>query len=135
MVRLLAGREHSRAELRRKLSGRFASTELEPVLDDLAERGLQSDRRFAEAYAAMRQSRGYGPLAIRAELKQRGVDAALIASALDALDPDWLAQMRGLSERKFGADPPADRKQMARRGRFLAQRGFPADLIHQLLRD
>jgi regulatory protein len=136
-VRLLAAREHSRAELQRKLAARFAAAELDAVLDDLTQRGLQSDQRFATAYARMRQDRGYGPLAIRHELQQRGVDTALIGLALDELEQEleggWPGQLQQLHERKFGQGRPQDYKETARRGRYLAQRGFAADMIHRLL--
>ncbi len=133
VVRLLAAREHSRTELERKLVGRYAEDVLSEILDELAERGLQSDQRFAEAYARMRQNKGYGSLAIVFELKQRGVSADLIESALETLDQDWLERLRQLHERKYGADLPDDYKEAARRGRFFTQRGFPGDLIRRFL--
>ncbi|MBF0254932.1 MAG: regulatory protein RecX [Gammaproteobacteria bacterium] len=133
-VRLLAAREHSRAELARKLAARFAPEALAAVLDDLSQRGLQSDQRFAEQYLRMRANRGYGPLAIRHELQQRGISADLVSQVMDALDLDWAEQLRQVHERKFGAELPQDYKESGRRGRFLAQRGFSADLIHSLLK-
>ncbi len=135
-MRLLAGREHSRAELIAKLARRgFDADELARVLEDLAERGLQSDARFAEQFVAARMRRGSGPLRIRAELRQRGIAEDLIASELD-IDPEvWLAGLRRVHERKYGSSPPGDRKDLARRIRFLESRGFPGELIQRLLRE
>ena len=120
-MRLLAGREHSRAELVAKLAQRgFSADALEPVLDDLSGRGMR---------------RGAGPLKIRAELRQRGVAEELIARELD-IDPEvWLERLRLVHERKFGRAPPSDRKDMARRIRFLESRGFSGELIQRLLRE
>jgi regulatory protein len=75
-VRLLARREHSRAELVRKLAARGAPAELaDEVLDSLAARRLQSDERYAESLVTSRIGRGQGPVRIRRELAERGVGA------------------------------------------------------------
>ena len=135
-MRLLAGREHSRSELIAKLARRgFGAEELKPVLEDLVERGLQSDARFAEQFVAARVRRGSGPLRIRAELRRRGVAEELIARELES-DPEvWLERLRAVHERKFGTAPPGDRKDLARRIRFLESRGFNGELIQRLLRE
>jgi regulatory protein len=133
-LRLLAGREHSRAELRRKLTGRGYPAELtDRVLAALEKRGLLSERRYAESYIASRQRRGYGPLRIRAELRERGIETAEIESRLDPGDEQWWGIMLEIAERRFGAEPPGDRREQGRRGRFLQQRGFPPAMIRRLL--
>jgi len=134
---LLAAREHTRAELRRKLGGRREATPeaVEAVLDALAARGLQSDARYAEQYLAMRVARGYGPVRIRAELRERGVESALIDDWLDERDPAWRERLRAVACKRFGAAAPADYKERARRARFLEQRGFGTELIRRELFD
>ena len=47
---LLARREHSRAELVRKLAAEGSAEEIDMVLSQLEQRGLLSDARCAEAY-------------------------------------------------------------------------------------
>jgi len=133
-VRLLASREHSRKELERKLlSKSHAADDVEQVLDQLAAQGLQSDARYAEAYIHSRIQRGYGPLRIRAELKERGVSGGLIAGYLSD-DPDlWREQLQDTHDRKYGSSRTTDRKEQAKRGRFLAHRGFSGEMISQLL--
>jgi len=133
---LLARREHSRFELRRKLSDAAAEPgELDAVLDDLAAAGLQSDRRYAESFVRSRIERGQGPLRIRKELRQRGVEAALAEQALAEAEVDWDARLRDVHRKRFGSTPPADRREQARQARFLAQRGFPDAAIRDLLTD
>ena len=105
------------------------------VLDDLAAQGLQSDERFAEAYVNQRVERGYGPLHIRAELRERGIDGALAARWLDDVDRPWGEILGQVLAGRFGAAPAADRKEVARRARYLERRGFPADLIRRRLFD
>ena len=136
-VGLLARREHSRAELVRKLTARgYMTTDIEPLLDRLAAQRLQSDERFTASYVRMRSGRGYGPQRIRAELRERGVDPELIERAcagrchLDAgadmprIDDIW--------RRKFAGHLPQDYRERARQMRFLQQRGFPLSEIHAL---
>jgi regulatory protein len=133
-VRLLATREHSRAELRRKLTARGGeASAVEGVLDALAERRLQSDARYAEQYVAQRAARGYGPARIRAELRERGIDDAVIADWLDERDPVWKERIAEVARKRFGAAGPADFGDRARRARFLEYRGFGAELIRRVL--
>ncbi|MCB1866498.1 MAG: regulatory protein RecX [Chromatiales bacterium] len=135
-VRLLARREHSRRELARKLAERgHDSAVVEAVLDDLAAEGLLDEARFAEVYARMRVERGYGPLAIRAQLRERGIGDELIEAALAGWsDADWFEQLRAVARRRFGAALPTDNRERARRMRALAARGFPESLVRRLFR-
>ena len=74
-------------------------------------------------------------LRIRSELRLRGVAEDLIARELDIAPEVWLERLRLVHERKYGSVPPADRKDLARRIRFLESRGFGAELIQRLLRE
>jgi regulatory protein len=133
-IRLLASREHSRAELARKLATRFGRSALvEDVLDGLQSRELLSERRFVEHYIAQRHRKGFGPLRIRAELSERGVSDEQVESGFDVAAIDWEDALSAAAEQKFGAAPAADRRSLARRGRFLEQRGFPISLIRRYL--
>jgi regulatory protein len=105
------------------------------VLDALAACGLQSDARYVEQYVAMRAARGYGPVRIRAELRERGVDGLLIDEWLDERDPAWRERLRAVARKRFGTAAPADFRDRARRARFLEQRGFGAELIRRDLFD
>ena len=131
-VHLLSMREHSRLELERKLLHRFDMAVVQQVLQDLEQQGLQSDARFAEQYVHSRRNKGYGPLRIRLELVERGIADELISTWLDA-DLDWRRVMLEVAERKFGVSPPADRKELAKRGRSLSCRGFPSWMISEYL--
>lgn len=133
-LRRLARREHSRAELTRKLSADFAVEEpVAQVLDELAATGAQSDARVAEALVASGVRRGHGPLRIRRELAERGIDADLVQHALTASAVDWPAVAAQVCARKFGDGPAPDWPERARRARFLQYRGFGADAIEAVL--
>ncbi|RRQ22719.1 regulatory protein RecX [Thiohalobacter thiocyanaticus] len=136
LVELLARREHSRLELRRKLEQRgYGFDEVEPVLADLTAQGLQSDARFAEHYARDREQRGYGPVRIRMELRERGVDETLIETALAELGVDWFAAARAARHKRFGSGVPDEFRDRARQLRFLQNRGFDAEQCRAALED
>jgi len=133
-MNLLARREQSRRELEQKLVRRFGKPELvDRVLQDLADEGLQSDRRFAESFLRQRIARGQGPLRIRQEVRQRGIDDAEINAALVSEAPDWFALAERVYRHKFGDTPPADIKEKARRCRFMQYRGFTSEHFQHLL--
>ncbi len=135
-VKLLASREHSRYELRRKLVARHPDGALvDAVLDDLTGRCLLDDERFAESYVAQRTRKGYGPVRIRAELAERGIEGALAECWLEAASDRWTELLADVAHRKFGDAPAEDMRALSKRGRFLEQRGFPVSLIRRYLDD
>lgn len=122
---LLARREHSYAELLRKLQQRGASREMAEIeLDRLQEEGLLSDERFCEAYVHARSQRGYGPLRLREELRQRGVAEGLIERELQSAERDWPALARVAFAKRFPEGPATDIRERARQQRFMQYRGF-----------
>ena len=153
---LLARREHARSELQTKLQRRFDDAALvSRVLDDLAAENLQSDARYAESLLRQRLDRGYGPVRIRQEMRERGVAQERMLAALEAVDPDWYEAATLAFQRKFGpacALQPEDPgespschsrreaqqlrlKEKARRMRFMQYRGFLPEHFRHLLED
>ena len=131
---LLARREHSEFELRHKLRGRyFPDAVIDAVVIELADQGLLSDQRFAEAYARGRFERGYGPLRIGTELRERGVSGDLIRQMLDALSPFWVESAARQRSKRFGCQLPSGYRERAAQMRFLQQRGFTLDQIQAVL--
>jgi regulatory protein len=134
-VELLARREHSARELAAKLEARgHAAADVAETLAALAGKSLLSDERFCESFVHQRIARGYGPLRIRHELRQRGVADEMIEATFAALDVDWAARLAEVRRRKFGAKLPAGMREQARQGRFLQQRGFSTEAIRRLFR-
>jgi regulatory protein len=122
---MLTRREHSRGELERKLEAMGADSPLiEAVLDELAERRLQSDERFAEVLVRSRAQKGYGPLAIAADLRGRGLDADQVSAALAASGYDWARRAAEVRQGRFGPSLPRELRERARQMRFLQYRGF-----------
>tara|TARA_R110002110_G_scaffold91264_2_gene237434 strand:- start:53025 stop:53492 length:468 start_codon:yes stop_codon:yes gene_type:complete len=135
-MNLLARREHALQELHDKLRRRFPDTDkLEAVLQRLRDENLQSDQRFTESFARQRAARGYGPLRIRRELRDKGIDDAAISDAFEAAELDWYDIANDVFRKKFGAKPAIDIKEKARRHRFMQYRGFSSDHFQYLLND
>ncbi len=105
------------------------------TLDELARQHLQSDDRYTEHYVAQRRAGGYGPRRITAELRERGIALELIEAWLDDSDASWPTQLAAVAAARFGTARPTDRRELARRARFLEYRGFPPDLIRRFLFD
>jgi len=134
-LRFLARRDHSRAELRRKLVQKgFSHQMAESAIEYLADKGYLDDRRFAERWAAsaLESGRCYGPR-LRSELRQRGVDPSVVSEVIAELTygNDESKSLELLVSRKFPEFSPltADEKSKRRLFAFLQRRGFPASSI------
>lgn len=127
-LRLLAGREHTRAELARKLAGHAGpDDDLSGLLDDLTQRGQLSESRYAEA-RARQLARKFGTARIARELLAKGLSKEAAAAATDAARATELERASDVWGRKFGSLPQT-REERARQIRFLQSRGFSFDAI------
>lgn len=134
-VNLLSYRPRSQAEVReRLLQAEFDEAVTEAALNKLQTLGYLDDRQFARFWIEERNRfKPAGERALRYELRQKGVDDALIAELLaELLDEDQAAyeaalprvrRMRGASQREF--------KQKI--GAFLQRRGFNYDVANRAL--
>jgi regulatory protein len=134
-VSLLARRDYSSAELKKKLAQRgYLELAYEVVVDDMVSMNKVNDERYGQNVVAYRARRGHGPARIRGELKKSGLGREAIDEAVKGEDsPDFLALARTVRARKFGPDVPKDRKERARQARFLQYRGFSTDHIRAVL--
>ncbi len=108
-LRLLARREHSRAELRQKLlTADVDGSVLDSLLDELESKQLLSDRRFAEVLVRSRGAR-YGVASLSRTLAKQGVSAELAAAALGSLTESERERALAIWRRRFGS-PPVDLK-------------------------
>jgi len=143
-IALLAQREHSALELRRKLmriaraqaeSEDAASTDLAPKVDELLvwlqAQGYLDEARFVESRLHVRAAR-HGNLRIEQELAQHGL--SLGAEQKAALKDSEFERARAIWQRKFGS-PGDDAAARAKQMRFLAGRGFSSEVIRRLLRE
>ncbi|MGN6528011.1 MAG: RecX family transcriptional regulator [Burkholderiaceae bacterium] len=102
---------------------------VDALLDWLAARGYLSDERFVESRVHARAAK-QGAALIRQELARHGL--ALQPEQATALRESEFARAQALWQRKFAqvADEPRER---ARQARFLASRGFAADVVRRIV--
>ena len=133
-VRWLAAREHTRAELARKLKSYSDSpTDIESVLDDLEREGWQSDDRFAQSFQRVKAGK-QGNALIAQGLRQKGLAPEAIAQTMAQLKDTELDRARAVWHKKFGKVGLAtEPKERARQARFLAGRGFGAEVIRRVV--
>jgi len=88
-IKALSRRELSRLELTERLEQRgFAPEAAEAAVAELARAGYQSDERTANERARTLAARAYGNLAIRADLRRRGLADRDVAAALERVDSE-----------------------------------------------
>lgn len=156
-MRLLAQREHSRAELETKLRSRLrpragaapdaafdAGTDagaadaarlqgdIRRTLDELESQGLVSDRRAAEALLQAKAPR-FGSRRLEQMLRARSLTGEFADQLLQQARSTELDRALAVWRRRFG-QPPADLRERARQQRFLAGRGFDAAEIERVMK-
>jgi regulatory protein len=131
---LLARREHSRAELARKLSAHTEDpAEIEAVLDDLERRGWLSEQRVVEQRVHTLRAR-YGARRIGRDLAAKGVSDDAVAAALSDLKGGELNAAREVWRRKFGGRLPRTPAERAKQARFMQGRGFDMEVILKVIK-
>ncbi len=129
----LARRDLAAEDLRRKLLEKgYDTSVVAPVLDALRAEKLVDDRRYVENFVAYHASRGQGPIRIRLNLRQKGLEGALVEECLDGY-ADWMLQLKEVQRKKFGAGRPASYADKQRQSRFLNYRGFTSAQIRSAL--
>jgi regulatory protein len=126
----LARREHTTKEIFIKLENRVESIDiLSAEIKKLEEEGLLDNQRFAEQYIHSRSTKGYGPLRIKQELKQRGVNENISQPILNNID--WTSLAIGVLKKKVKHEFPKETKPVLKLKKFLNYRGFDFSQIEQ----
>lgn len=127
LMRQCALREYCRSDIRRKLDG-LPQAEADEILAKLCSEGYVDDARYARAFARDKSAlQGWGSLKIKLALQRKAIDAAAIASALEAIDtPAAEARKEQVLRAKWNAldreDDPARRQ--AKFFRYAMSRGY-----------
>ncbi|MFL6680437.1 MAG: RecX family transcriptional regulator [Burkholderiaceae bacterium] len=112
-----------------ELAGSDPEAEVDRLLDWLVANKYLSDARFVESRVNAR-SRKQGALRIRMELSRHGL--TLEPEQAATLRETEFARARDLWQRRFG-EVATDPKQRAKQARFLAARGFAADVVRRVV--
>ncbi|AST31221.2 recombination regulator RecX [Ralstonia solanacearum] len=128
----LSRREHSRAELRRKLAPHAESAdEVEALLDWLEGENWLSNARFAESVVHRRAGR-YGTARLMQELKTHQLDDQALGEVKAQLQASEAARAKAVWERRFGR-PPVDMAERAKQVRFMVARGFSRAVVSRII--
>ncbi len=135
----LTRRDHSGAEIRRKLAQkRFDREIVDAVLQELKRNQFVDDQRFARGWVERRTAfRPRGRRLLAVELEQRGVPEEIIRNVLDEFSPDEESEaLVGLIHKKLrelrACEPEVKKRRLLG---FLARRGFSYSDIRQVLTD
>ena len=107
-----------------------AAEEVERVLDELEAARHLSDARFAESRIHARAKR-QGTARIKQELARHGVE--LDPETARQLRESELERAREVWRRKYGGEAATEASERARQMRFLAARGFAADVVRRVV--
>lgn len=137
-LQLLARRDHSCAELKRKLQSRgFEEPEIEAVIGECQRLSYLDDKRFADGYVNLLLRKGYGVNGIKHKLHVRGISESVIQESIYPFgtDEEQLTLCRRVLSKKV---PHLIRKTSSddrapKLYRYLFNRGFPAHIIRQTI--
>jgi regulatory protein len=131
-LRLLSGREYSRAELVKKLSS-FETTEgeLAKALDELQAKDFINEQRVVDSVLHRRSSK-LGTARIKQELQSKGLDAGAVLDAVDLLKSTEVDRAREVWRKKFNASPE-NASERGKQMRFLMSRGFGSEAIRKVI--
>ncbi|MDH5436958.1 MAG: recombination regulator RecX, partial [Gammaproteobacteria bacterium] len=119
---------------RRKLKIRGINQDIiDETISLLTRDGLLSNERFTESYVRVRINKGFGPLRIRAELGELGIDDEMVAQYVVQDEEFWFESAMVARSKRFGEDKPEDTKAWSKQARFLQQRGFNTSMVRKIL--
>ena len=145
-IRILAMRDHSEQELRRKLAAPVMSKngpealnvtpeEVDKVVEWCIENRYLDDERFVRQFIARRSRKGYGPARVRQELKQKGISRETIEAAMRECEIDWAQLAKEQAQRKYGEPLPTVFAEKVKIQRFLLYRGYLMEDIQEIWRN
>ena len=131
-LRLLSGREYSRAELVKKLTPfETSSGELAKALDELQAKDFINEQRVVDS-VLHRRSAKLGTARIKQELQSKGLDAGAVLDAVDLLKSTEVERAREVWRKKFGS-APENASERGKQMRFLMSRGFGSEVIRKVI--
>ncbi len=145
-IRILAMRDHSEHELRRKLAAPVMGKngpealdvtpeEVDRVVAWCIENRYLDDQRFVRQFIASRSRKGYGPARIRQELNQKGIAREEGERAMRECEIDWALLAKEQAQRKYGDPLPTVFADKVKIQRFLLYRGYLMEDIQEIWRN
>ncbi len=129
----LSYRPRSNAEVRRKLNKKYDPEVVEAAMMRLTDLGYLDDAAFARFWVENRDTfKPRGPLALRMELRKKGVPDAIIREAIETVDVADAADRAARKKlRRYRGETVTDFKR--KMGGFLQRRGFRYETIREVI--
>lgn len=131
--------EQCTGELRQKLRAwQLAPSDADRIIESLTKRRFVDDRRYAAAFTADKYHfLRWGRRKIELALRQKHIDADIIADALATIDEDeYMANLRYILVHKLpSATAATPYETRMRLYRFAMSRGFEPSLVSTVIRD
>jgi regulatory protein len=132
-VGYLSRREHSRAELRRKLAPHAETPEeVDALLDALERENWLSNDRFVDSLVHRRASR-YGAARVMQEAKTHQLGNEQLHDLQDRLRETEVERAREVWRKRFGTAPDSPEAK-AKQIRFMVARGFSRAVVGKIIR-
>ena len=136
--KFLSYRPRSETEVRAKLTqSGFPQEVIETTLTKLRSLNFLNDETFARGWAQGRaEGRGYGPLRIERELRQKGIARSLVSQVVKETfgREEGKEKARGLVAKRFRSEDLGDKKVLQRAVAFLQRRGYRSSVIAEILK-
>lgn len=134
MMRLIAKREYTEHQIRKKLTTLGLSKEQqETVCKQLKNENAINDKRFTEVFIRMQKLQHNGPRKITFQLQRRGVSLEIVTKQLEtqyiATEQDKIAKA-ALRKREL----QKGKEEYEKQARFLSNKGFTEETIYSILK-
>ena len=138
-LRSINYRIRSRGEIERTLAEKgFDEETRERVIENLKELHLIDDDSYAETFARDKiRLSNYGPVRIRALLRERGIGSATIEDTLANIEEEVFleAAKKAVDKKRRSLDKLEPLKRKQKIYELLSYRGFPSEMIRVVLED
>jgi len=134
-VKYLASRARSTGEMKAYLKGKgYSEDQIAEVIRDFMDYGYLDDEDYCRQYIKYAYSKGKGPLRIKQELAEKGIDRDTIDFALEDYESDESDLDRALIQaRKSAGGKIIDEKTKGRIGRRLTSLGYSIDIVYKVI--
>ena len=134
-AKYLASRARSTGEMKSHLRSKgYDDGEIAEVIADFLDYGYLDDEDYCRQYIKYAFSKGKGPIRVKQELAEKGIDRDAIAFALEDYEMEESDLERALAQaRKTAGDKPIDEKMKGRIGRRLVSLGYSTDIAYKVI--
>lgn len=131
-IQKLARRQHSEFEIRKYLQQKEASEELiSQIVEKLLSKNYLNDQSFAQMWVRNgRELKNRSSRMLRLELRQKGIDSAVIDQVLEESEDDEMIALKQLIEKKKRLSRYQDRQKFIQ---YLVGKGFSYSKVQAVL--